>query len=83
MLSSAKSLPMGSWKEHMVRRYAEPYQPTSFTELNSDVIAGVATAMIDRSWIRMSIVALHNDQDTLVCHFVSMYAPSRSICMIA
>lgn len=49
MSSSANNLPIGSWNEHMVSRYADPYQPTSFTELNSDVIAGVAIATMDRS----------------------------------
>ena len=45
----------------MVSKYAEPYHPTSLTELNSDVMAGVAMATIDRSWLRISAAVLHTD----------------------
>jgi hypothetical protein len=72
MFSSAKSLPIGNWKEHMVRRYAEPYQPTSLIELNSDVIAGVATAMMDRSWFDLLTVALQ-----IRCHHASLSLRTR------
>lgn len=35
---STKILPKRGWKAHAVRRYAEPYQPISAVDLNSEVI---------------------------------------------
>jgi hypothetical protein len=32
--------------EHVVRAYAEPYQPTSASELKTEVIFGIAVAII-------------------------------------
>ncbi len=43
------SFPNINWEQHDVNRYAEPYQPMSESELNSDVIVGMATLRIERS----------------------------------
>ena len=41
-----KALPQVLWKAAVVRKKAEPYQPTSFSEWNSSVIRGMAVATI-------------------------------------
>lgn len=41
--------PNKSCDEHVVRRYAEPYQPMSVTEWKSFVICGMAVVIIIRS----------------------------------
>jgi hypothetical protein len=48
-LNSAYIFPIINWKAHAVNKYAEPYQPTSPSELNSVVIFGMAVAIIERS----------------------------------
>lgn len=39
-----------SWVLHVVRRYAEPYQPTSLRALKSSVMRGMAVAMMVLSY---------------------------------
>lgn len=40
------ALPQTDWKAARARKKAEPYHPTSARELNSDVILGIAVAMM-------------------------------------
>ena len=40
-----------SWKEQMVRRYDDPYQPTSLRASNSSVMRGIAVAMMVLSYL--------------------------------
>lgn len=49
MLNSAYSLPYINWKQQEVRRYDDPYQPTSGRELKSAVILGMAVPRMVRS----------------------------------
>src|SRR4051812_25324648 len=46
ILKNVYSFPKNSCRAHVVKRYDEPYQPTSLRELKWSVILGIAVAII-------------------------------------